>query len=103
MKAGKALDERKGEIRIQFKDAPGASFMFDRCDYQPGCGDCAGLASHLPRNELVMKLQPAEAVYLKINLKTPGLMFDSTQSELDLSYNQRFATVTRLLLCRAAY
>ena len=32
MKAGKALDERKAEIRIQFKDAPAATFMFDGYD-----------------------------------------------------------------------
>lgn len=91
LKAGKALDERKGEIRIQFKDAPGASFMFDRCDHiDNNDGTCGDLATHLPRNELVMKLQPSEAVYLKVNLKTPGLTFDSTQSELDLSYKSRF-------------
>ena len=89
LKAGKALDERKGEIRIQFKDAPAASFMFERCEHDAAQGGCGGLASHLPRNELVMKLQPEEVVYLKINVKTPGLVFDSTQSELDLSYNRR--------------
>jgi glucose-6-phosphate 1-dehydrogenase len=32
MKAGKALDERKAEMRIQFKDAPAATFLFqDEC------------------------------------------------------------------------
>lgn len=93
LKAGKALDERKGEIRIQFKDAPAASYMFERCDHDPEMGECGSLASHLPRNELVMKLQPEEAVYLKVNLKTPGLTFDSTQSELDLSYNLRYIVI----------
>jgi len=29
MKAGKALDERKAEIRIQFKDAPAAEYIFE--------------------------------------------------------------------------
>lgn len=52
MKAGKALDERKAEIRIQFKDPPAAGFLFDN----QGC----------PRNELVMRLQPSEAVYMKV-------------------------------------
>jgi glucose-6-phosphate 1-dehydrogenase len=28
MKAGKALNERKAEMRIQFKDAPAATFLF---------------------------------------------------------------------------
>jgi len=64
--------------------------MFERCPLEAGSGECGELAAHLPRNELVMKLQPDEAVYLKVNLKTPGLTFDSTQSELDLSYRERF-------------
>ena len=72
--------------------------MFERCEHDPGMGDCGGLASHLPRNELVMKLQPQEAVYLKVNLKTPGLTFDSTQSELDLSYSQRYASALLIIV-----
>jgi glucose-6-phosphate 1-dehydrogenase len=40
LKAGKALNERKAEMRIQFNDAPGGSFLF-------GGLDC-------PRNELGM-------------------------------------------------
>jgi glucose-6-phosphate 1-dehydrogenase len=75
MKAGKALNERKAEIRIQFKDAPASGFMFDG-------QTCA-------RNELVLRLQPAEAVYFKINVKKPGLSATPLQSELDLTYNER--------------
>jgi glucose-6-phosphate 1-dehydrogenase len=40
MKAGKAMNEHKSEMRIQFKDAPAASFLFE-CE-----GNCT------PRNEL---------------------------------------------------
>ena len=29
LKAGKALDDRKAEIRVQFKRPPAATFMFD--------------------------------------------------------------------------
>ncbi len=54
MKAGKALEERKGELRIQFKDAPAARFMFD------------GVV--VPRNELVLRLQPSEVVYFKVTI-----------------------------------
>lgn len=90
LKAGKALNERKAEIRIQFKDAPGSSFLFDG-------QTCA-------RNELVLRLQPSEAVYLKMNVKKPGLTYEPLQSELDLTYNQRYAkeynpdAYTRLVL-----
>jgi len=74
-KAGKALNERKAEMRIQFKDAPAAEFLFS--------GEC-------PRNELIMKLQPEEAIYLKSNIKTPGFSSEPIQSELEMNYDSRF-------------
>jgi glucose-6-phosphate 1-dehydrogenase len=76
LKAGKALNERKAEIRIQFKPAPAGSSMFDGQD--------------IPSNELVMRLQPDEAVYMKTNVKSPGLKTTPIMSELDLSYDRRF-------------
>jgi glucose-6-phosphate 1-dehydrogenase len=89
IKAGKALNERKAEIRIQFKGAPGAQAMFAGQD--------------IPSQELVMRLQPDEAVYLKTNVKNPGLTTQPVSSELDLSYKQRFGVeifdaYTRLIL-----
>lgn len=76
MKAGKALDEKKAEMRIQFKDAPAAEFLFQG-------QDC-------PRNELVMRMQPHEAVYLKTNVKSPGFAVKPIQSELEVNYDTRF-------------
>lgn len=90
MKAGKALNERKGEIRVQFRPPPGASHMF------PGV--------HIPVQELVVRLQPDEAVYMKMNVKSPGLQTQAISSELDLSYAQRYEgaevpdAYTRLIL-----
>lgn len=75
MKAGKALDERKAEIRIQFKDAPGANFMFE---------------NEVPRNELVMRMQPHEAIYMKTNFKSPGFSSSPVQGELEVNYDTRF-------------
>jgi glucose-6-phosphate 1-dehydrogenase len=77
MKAGKALDSRKAEIRVQFKDVPGDIF---KCQKQG-------------RNEFVMRLQPSEAMYMKLTVKQPGLDMKATQSELDLSYQQRYQDV----------
>jgi glucose-6-phosphate 1-dehydrogenase len=73
LKCGKALNERKAEIRIQFK-CPSAS-LFPNCSAP---------------NELVLRVQPNEAVYLKMLTKTPGLTTTLAQSELDLSYKSRF-------------
>ncbi|XP_047950260.1 glucose-6-phosphate 1-dehydrogenase, cytoplasmic isoform [Salvia hispanica] len=77
LKAGKALNSRKAEIRVQFKDVPGDIF---KCSKQG-------------RNEFVIRLQPSEAMYMKLTVKQPGLEMTATQSELDLSYRQRYQGV----------
>ncbi|KGG51135.1 glucose-6-phosphate 1-dehydrogenase [Mitosporidium daphniae] len=51
LRCGKGLNEQKAEIRIQFKEVD----------------------EQVPRNELVIRVQPREAVYLKLNIKNPGL------------------------------
>ncbi|KAE8231191.1 hypothetical protein CF326_g3796 [Tilletia indica] len=73
LKAGKALDEAKVEIRVQYKDVT------------------QGIFSDIARNELVIRIQPNEAVYVKVNAKTPGLSFDPLPAELDLTYKERFS------------
>ncbi|XP_073286841.1 glucose-6-phosphate 1-dehydrogenase, cytoplasmic isoform-like isoform X1 [Primulina huaijiensis] len=74
LKAGKALNSKKAEIRVQFKDVPGDIF---KCQKQG-------------RNEFVIRLQPSEAMYMKLTVKQPGLEMSTTQSELDLSYKERY-------------
>mmetsp|Transcript_6681 Transcript_6681/g.8742 ORF Transcript_6681/g.8742 Transcript_6681/m.8742 type:complete len:503 (+) Transcript_6681:283-1791(+) len=93
MKAGKALDQRRAEVRLQLKSPNAAVNMFDVND-----------ESEIPYNEIVIRLQPKEAIYIKTNIKRPGLETEMIQSELDLSYNSRYKDVknpdayTRLLL-----
>ena len=41
-------------------------------------------------NELVIRIQPDEAVYLKINNKVPGLGMRLDRSNLDLTYKTRY-------------
>lgn len=76
LKCGKALNERKAEVRIQFKDVPGDIF-----DGKP------------KRNELVIRVQPGEALYIKLMVKTPGMTFDMEETELDLTYGSRYSHV----------
>ncbi|THU70807.1 hypothetical protein C4D60_Mb08t28890 [Musa balbisiana] len=45
------------------------------------------------RNELVIRLQPSEAMYMKLTVKKPGLEMSTIQSELDLSYGLRYQDV----------
>ncbi|KAI0045289.1 glucose-6-P dehydrogenase [Auriscalpium vulgare] len=72
LKAGKALNEAKVEVRIQFKDVT------------------QGIFKDISRNELVLRIQPSEAVYLKLNTKTPGLYTRALPTEMDLTYKRRF-------------
>ncbi|ABN68020.2 Glucose-6-phosphate 1-dehydrogenase [Scheffersomyces stipitis CBS 6054] len=73
MRAGKALDESKVEIRIQFK--PVARGMF----------------KEIQRNELVIRVQPNESIYLKINSKIPGISTETSLTDLDLTYSTRYS------------
>jgi len=61
-----ALNEQKTEIRIQFKDIP------------------SGIFKDIPRNELVIRVQPNEAVWMKMNTKLPGLSMRTATTEVSL-------------------
>ncbi|PNF33729.1 Glucose-6-phosphate 1-dehydrogenase [Cryptotermes secundus] len=76
LRCGKALNERKAEVRIQYRDVPGDIF-----------------GGKLKRNELVIRVQPGEAVYIKMMTKTPGMTFDMEETELDLTYGSRYKEV----------
>ncbi|KAL0079026.1 glucose-6-phosphate dehydrogenase [Phycomyces blakesleeanus] len=76
LKAGKALNEAKVEVRIQFRHVPG------------------NLYGGSARNELVMRIQPKEAVYMKFNNKQPGLSYQTIQTDLDLSYHKRYTELS---------
>ncbi|CAN8074779.1 unnamed protein product [Agarophyton chilense] len=71
MRAGKALDERKTEIRIQFKHVPGALFP---------------VTDGAEHNELVIRVQPDEAIYMRIVSKVPGLTSRMEEARLNLFY-----------------
>lgn len=73
LRCGKALNERKAEVRVQYRDVPGDIFN-----------------GQLKRNELVMRVQPGEAVYLKMMTKQPGMSFELEETELDLTYKKRY-------------
>ncbi|TFY74457.1 hypothetical protein EWM64_g9555 [Hericium alpestre] len=70
-----ALNEAKVEVRIQFKDVT------------------QGIFKDISRNELVLRIQPSEAVYLKLNTKAPGLYTRALPTEMDLTYKRRFSEV----------
>jgi glucose-6-phosphate 1-dehydrogenase len=75
IKAGKALEDKQVSIRIQFHE-----------EIRP-------FLEKTWRNELVIRAQPEEAMYLKITTKVPGIGQDLHQTELDLSYGKRYGVV----------
>ena len=76
VRAGKGLDARMTEIRIRFK--PIAKNLF---------GDAMDA---LPSNELVVRVQPDEAISFRIVNKAPGLKMKLVETELDLQYKSKF-------------
>lgn len=76
LRCGKALNERKAEVRIQYQDVAGDIF-----EGKP------------KRNELVIRVQPGEALYVKMMTKSPGITFDMEETELDLTYKNRYKEI----------
>ncbi|KAL6009588.1 Glucose-6-phosphate 1-dehydrogenase 1, chloroplastic [Asimina triloba] len=79
MKAGKALHTRRAEIRVQFRHVPGNL-------YKGNFGTDLDKAT----NELVIRVQPDEAIYLTINNKVPGLGMRLDHSNLNLLYKAKY-------------
>ncbi|KZV54326.1 hypothetical protein F511_03581 [Dorcoceras hygrometricum] len=79
MKAGKALHTKRAEIRVQFRHVPGNL-------YKRNFGTDMDKAT----NELVLRVQPDEAIYVKINNKVPGLGMRLDRSDLNLLYKSRY-------------
>ncbi|MDD5698645.1 MAG: glucose-6-phosphate dehydrogenase [Victivallaceae bacterium] len=77
IRAGKALAEKKSEIRVVFRNPESNIFCTrDRCP---------------PANELIIRIQPDEGIQFNIVSKTPGLKMRLQTKELDLSYDTAFA------------
>lgn len=74
MRAGKALNQRLAQVLIKFKPVPGAIM-----------GEMDGMT-----NELVIRLQPDEAIYMSIVNKKPGLTSELTKTNLMLSYKSEW-------------
>ncbi|KAG1671356.1 hypothetical protein FOA52_002966 [Chlamydomonas sp. UWO 241] len=77
IKAGKALNESVALVRMQLK-TPAASLFGDLEQF---------------RNEVVIRFQPGEAIYVKVVVKKPGLDVETEMSELDLTYPERYSGV----------
>lgn len=80
----------RAEIRVQFRHVPGNL-------YKRSFGTDLDRAT----NELVIRVQPDEAIYLKINNKIPGLGMKLDRSNLNLLYSSRYENTFRIkILCQ---
>lgn len=77
LRAGKGMNGRRSEIRIRFRPAPGRMYAV------PGPA----------ANELVIRIQPDEAIHFRILSKVPGLDTRLEFRDLDLQYKTAFTQV----------
>ncbi len=79
IESGKALDQKINEVRIKFRAIPSGLFGITGAIMQP--------------NELIIRIQPDEAIVLKIMNKLPGLGLDLAPTELNLRYQSAFSAL----------
>ena len=75
--AGKGVDVRMTEIRIHFREVPGNMFC--------GRGGCP------EANQLIVRVQPEEAIYFSLVNKVPGMGMKVVTRNLDLQYKEAFS------------
>ncbi len=76
IRAGKGLNDRMTEIRVVFRETPGR--LYDDALHEP------------VRNELIIRVQPDEAIVFRIMNKTPGLEMDLGITDLNLRYQSTY-------------
>ena len=65
------------------KEKPKLEFNLKKCP-------ATYLIMHALETKLVIRVQPDEAVYMKISTKKPGMNFNPVETELDLTYKKRY-------------
>jgi glucose-6-phosphate 1-dehydrogenase len=81
LRSGKRMPRRVSEIAVQFRRPPHS--MFPR-----------GKGRDLAPNLITMRVQPAEGISLRFEIKIPGIDLDMTSVAMDFSYDETFGGVT---------
>ena len=87
LRTGKRLRERVTEIVIQFKQPPLNLFDTVECD-----GDLCHLVETQP-NQLVLRIQPRESIFLRFSTKRPGVQYHVEPVVMDFDYENHFSAV----------
>jgi glucose-6-phosphate 1-dehydrogenase len=84
LRTGKRLPARVTEIAIQFKLPPLSLFKTVECE-----GDFCQLVGDRP-NQLIFRIQPKEAITLRVSSKRPGMQYQIHPVRMDFSYDEEF-------------
>jgi len=86
LRTGKRLPERVTEIVIQMKHPPLNLFSTVECD-----GDLCSIVEARP-NQLVLRIQPKESIFLKFSTKRPGMQYQVQPVTMDFDYEDHFTS-----------
>lgn len=84
LRTGKRLPKQVTEIAIQFKNPPLNLFSTVECD-----GDLCDLVETRP-NQLIIRIQPQEAISLRFSTKRPGMTYQVQPVSMDFAYDEHF-------------
>ncbi|MCA9083464.1 MAG: glucose-6-phosphate dehydrogenase [Planctomycetaceae bacterium] len=86
LRTGKRLPQRVTEIVIQMKHPPLNLFSTVECD-----GDLCSIVEARP-NQLVLRIQPKESIFLRFSTKRPGMQYQVQPVAMDFDYEDHFDT-----------
>ncbi|MBL8815619.1 MAG: glucose-6-phosphate dehydrogenase [Planctomyces sp.] len=84
LRTGKRLPKQVSEIAIQFKKPPLNLFTTVECE-----GDLCDLVDTRP-NQLILRIQPQEAISLRFSTKRPGMQYQVQPVSMDFEYEDHF-------------
>ncbi|MEQ9409384.1 MAG: glucose-6-phosphate dehydrogenase [Fuerstiella sp.] len=85
LRTGKRLPQRVTEIAIQFKHPPLNLFSTVECD-----GNLCDIVEARP-NELVLRIQPEESIFLRFSTKRPGMQYHVQPVAMEFDYEDHFS------------
>ncbi len=84
LRTGKRMPKQMTEITIQFKNPPLNLFSTVECE-----GDLCDLVETRP-NQLILRIQPQEAISLRFSTKRPGMNYQVHPVSMDFEYGEHF-------------
>lgn len=86
LRTGKRLPTRVTEVVITLKHPPLNLFSTVECD-----GDLCSIVEARP-NQLVLRIQPKESIFLRFSTKRPGMQYQMQPVAMDFDYEDHFTT-----------